>query len=389
MAGRSFKKGLDYFKLSVDYGTEDAIELIDGEFGAKGFRCITKLLQRIYKKDGYYIEWSEKRKILFANAIGEPVSLVDDIITRSFKWGLFDQSVFTQLGILTSADIQLTYLEAVKRREQVEIINEISLCDTSAYTNVICVNINRECGNENQQSKVKNSTVNKSKEDSRAPAAPTDPKILDKREKKTRQAFVPPTLRQAEEYFIHLLGNPKNQNYWPEDRCKNEAGTFIDHYVANGWKQGRGKPIVNWQAACRNWVRNELKGVFSKPAPTRREDPPPAPPPPPASVAQDETPRLPKLATEINYLYGRYLEGEITIISVSAEHYDFLKKTGMVNFTKEEAGAIRQLATAHITDKNLDPDDANVLKFMKLFGVIEFFQQLKNQARETVYDEKA
>lgn len=36
-----------------------------------------------------------------------------------------------------------------------------------------------------------------------------------------------------------------------------EAAPFFDHYEANGWKQGRGsgRPIQNWKAAARAWIR--------------------------------------------------------------------------------------------------------------------------------------
>lgn len=34
-----------------------------------------------------------------------------------------------------------------------------------------------------------------------------------------------------------------------------EAQKFYDYYSANGWTQGKGKPIVNWRAAARGWIR--------------------------------------------------------------------------------------------------------------------------------------
>jgi hypothetical protein len=182
MAGRNIKEGLDYFRLSVDYGHDDAIELIDGEFGAKGYRIITKLFQRIYKNKGYYIEWNEKRKLLFANSVGEPGGLVDEIVTRSFKWGLFDESVFTQFGILTSADIQYTYLDAVKRREKVEIIRDYSLSDISVFINAIYVNRNSIPVDDNSQRRVEESRGEKSKvKKIVAPAAPSPPKKIRKK----------------------------------------------------------------------------------------------------------------------------------------------------------------------------------------------------------------
>lgn len=34
-----------------------------------------------------------------------------------------------------------------------------------------------------------------------------------------------------------------------------EALKFYDYYSANGWTQGKNKPIVDWRAAARGWIR--------------------------------------------------------------------------------------------------------------------------------------
>lgn len=40
---------------------------------------------------------------------------------------------------------------------------------------------------------------------------------------------------------------------------------FFAHYEANGWVQGRGKPVKNWRACLITWAKNEPK--FAGPAP--------------------------------------------------------------------------------------------------------------------------
>lgn len=56
--------------------------------------------------------------------------------------------------------------------------------------------------------------------------------------------FKPPTVEEVEAYCVE-----RNNRVDPE--------RFVDYYTANGWVQGKGKPIKDWKAAVRNWERNE------------------------------------------------------------------------------------------------------------------------------------
>jgi len=69
---------------------------------------------------------------------------------------------------------------------------------------------------------------------------------------KKNAKFVPPTLEQVQQY------------------CQEKAFTFDpvmfwNHYEANGWVQGEGKPIKSWKACCVTWQQRE--GEFTAPAP--------------------------------------------------------------------------------------------------------------------------
>lgn len=58
-----------------------------------------------------------------------------------------------------------------------------------------------------------------------------------------RGRFTPPTLEQVKEYC-----DQRSNNVSPD--------MFIDHYTANGWVQGKGKPIKDWKACVRTWEKN-------------------------------------------------------------------------------------------------------------------------------------
>ncbi len=53
------------------------------------------------------------------------------------------------------------------------------------------------------------------------------------------------SLDEVQEYFVEMGSNNPQ-----------ECAKFYDYYTANGWTQGKGKPIKDWQAAARNWMRN-------------------------------------------------------------------------------------------------------------------------------------
>lgn len=152
---RPVKIGLDYFPLDTNIDSDDKIQLIEAEFGIKGFAIVIKLFCKIYADKGYYYNWTDKERLLFAKKMGETVGLVDEIVKRSVKWGLFNESVFNQFQILSSEAIQSRFLEAVSRRGIVEMIQEYLLIDINDYKNKVNVNIYSINVNNSTQSKGK------------------------------------------------------------------------------------------------------------------------------------------------------------------------------------------------------------------------------------------
>lgn len=193
-----------------------------------------------------------------------------------------------------------------------------------------------------------------------------------------KKKFVAPQLQQVTQYFLSTIGDATKEKSWPEDKCRFEAGEFMDHYIANGWVQGRGKPIKDWQAACRNWIRNGIKGTFEKSAPVKKEIP--------LQHIKPAEPKLTQMEVEINYLYGMFLEDKCTAMSIYPEQYDHLKKWDRIRFNDEQVKTVRTLAEKSIEEQQIPSSEKLILQVMKKHGVIEFFKQLKLQAKETVFD---
>lgn len=181
---RPTKKGLDYFPL--DCHMDEKIELIEVEFGLKGFALVVKLLQRIYGGNGYYCEWNDDIALLFARGCGlssGDVNLVKEVVSAAMKRGIFSKEMYENYGILTSSGIQKRYRAACGRRAEVEMNEEFLVGENvekkviaynngvSAYKNPLFdgvsaynnPNFEGVFTYNNPQSKVKESKVNKNK----------------------------------------------------------------------------------------------------------------------------------------------------------------------------------------------------------------------------------
>lgn len=57
---------------------------------------------------------------------------------------------------------------------------------------------------------------------------------------KGTKKFVPPSMIEVADYCV-------------ERHNGINAQSFVDYYTANGWTQGKGKPIKDWKACVRTW----------------------------------------------------------------------------------------------------------------------------------------
>ena len=175
---RPVKEGLDYFEL--DCHMEEKVRLIQAEFGLKGFAIVVKLYQKIYGGFGYYCEWNEDSLLLFMSENGvssrDEKNLISEIVAACIRRNIFSEKLFNEFGILTSYGVQKRYLNAVSRREKVELIKEYLLISVGKNQDNVCINsinVNRNSVNvcSNSQSREE-----KSREENNIVATPAEPK---------------------------------------------------------------------------------------------------------------------------------------------------------------------------------------------------------------------
>lgn len=85
-------------------------------------------------------------------------------------------------------------------------------------------------------------TRNQSVANSESEHNPTKPNKEIGADKPPRTRFISPTVEEIKAYCL-------------ERKNDVDAERFFNFYSANGWKQGHGKPIVDWKAAVRVWER--------------------------------------------------------------------------------------------------------------------------------------
>lgn len=156
-------EGVNYFPLYCTL--DEKFELLEAEYGLKGFAIVVKLFQRIYKEHGYYCEWNNDISLIFAKQCGfsnvgesgknnrdflggadgsspsgKSKNLIDHVIAASLRRGIFDKDIFNNYSILTSRGIQRNFLRIVRNRKNVEIKKEyLLLSDAEIKGNVVII----------------------------------------------------------------------------------------------------------------------------------------------------------------------------------------------------------------------------------------------------------
>lgn len=111
--------GINYFPLSTQFFERREIEILEATYGCRGTHVIFKLMAKIYN-NGYFIKWGKDEALIFASKLGSEITpeLLNGIIELLVDKEFFDQESFRKHGIITSREIQKTWIEATARRKR-------------------------------------------------------------------------------------------------------------------------------------------------------------------------------------------------------------------------------------------------------------------------------
>ena len=126
------KQGLDYFPLDTDFMQQRAVRRLMKQQGDRAFTVLLSALSAIYGGEGYYVRADRTFcEDLAADLFDTDDRQVENILRMAVSFGLFDEHLYQEHGILTSAHIQEQYLFCCKRRRKRQLDERFRLVENA------------------------------------------------------------------------------------------------------------------------------------------------------------------------------------------------------------------------------------------------------------------
>lgn len=250
---RPTRQGVDYFPLDIHL--DDKFKFIQIKYGLEGFAAVIKLMQKIYSY-GYWYQWGEDEVLIFAHENNIDKDVLLQIVQESIERDIFDKELYDKYTILTSRGIQKRYKEIVRRRKDVEVVEEYLLVDNNFGVNANIVPTQcKHSDDKSTQSKVEESRVEKSKEEEK------EEEVKKPNSTKNKYGEFEKVKLTKEEHskLISRLGEIKTRD-------------LIDRL--DNYKESTGKTYKSDYATILNWHRreaNDESGVNKVDGGTKKE----------------------------------------------------------------------------------------------------------------------
>ena len=127
------KQGLDYFPLDTDFMKQRTVRRLMKLQGDRAFTVLLSALSAIYGGEGYYVHIDDAFcEDLSTDLFDTDARQVKDILQTAITLGLFDERLYREYGILTSAHIQEQFLFCCKRRRKRGLDERFRLVENEA-----------------------------------------------------------------------------------------------------------------------------------------------------------------------------------------------------------------------------------------------------------------
>ena len=109
------KKGLDYFALSINHYDHLKMKRLRRLCHANGLAVYTLMLCQLYGGKGYYLTVTDELVEDIAEDLALTPEKVTAIVDTCCRLGIFDTDIYHRDRVLTSADIQMSYVDICSR----------------------------------------------------------------------------------------------------------------------------------------------------------------------------------------------------------------------------------------------------------------------------------
>ena len=119
---RPIKTELDYYQEDCSIG--QVWELLSIKYGGVVYGIYYTVRNQIFAHKGYYLDWCDEFKLLHSGRFHIDYDILVKVIDEAIEKNIFDKELYEKYAILTSREIQQTYLYAAKKRKQHNILPE-------------------------------------------------------------------------------------------------------------------------------------------------------------------------------------------------------------------------------------------------------------------------